>query len=91
MLTRCDFNLGNIIVRDGKVILDWEYTAFFLPTSMSVNPTEAETYSYQIGKKLLQGRLDAHGEAHENTEAFLADKCNLRPYPNLYEKGQKTL
>lgn len=92
-LTHCDLNLGNIMVRHGKVvgILDWEYVVFF--------PIWYEYVSASFGfsdmdvewKKLLRERLDAHGEAHENAKAFWTDMCNLRQYPNLDEKGQETL
>ncbi|CAI7635368.1 unnamed protein product [Penicillium manginii] len=93
VLTHCDLNLGNIMVRDGKVvgILDWEYAAFFPIWYEYVSASFGFTDMDVEWKKLLRERLDAHGEAHEDAKAFWTDMCNLRPYPNLDEKGQETL
>ncbi|KAJ5387473.1 hypothetical protein N7509_010014 [Penicillium cosmopolitanum] len=93
VLTHCNLNLGNIMVQDGKVvgILDWEYAAFFpiwheyVSASFGLKEMDVEW------KRLLRERLDAHGEAHENSKAFWTDMCNSRPYPNLDEKGQEAL
>ncbi|KAL2871673.1 aminoglycoside phosphotransferase family protein [Aspergillus lucknowensis] len=93
VLTHCDLNLGNIMVRDGKVvgILYWEYAAFFpiwydhASASFGFTDTDVER------KRLLRERLRVHGEAHEDAKALWTDMCNLRQYPNLDEKGQETL
>ncbi|KAJ5922460.1 hypothetical protein N7516_010163 [Penicillium verrucosum] len=93
VLTHCDLNLGNIMVRNGKVvgILDWEYAAFFPIWYEYVSASFGFTDMDVKWKKLLRERLSVHGEAHENAKAFWTDMCNLRQYPNLDEKGQETL
>lgn len=70
--THCDLNLGNIIVRDGKVvgIFDWEYAAFFPIWYEDVSASFGFTDMDVEWKRLLQERLRVHGEAHEDAKAF---------------------
>lgn len=93
VLTHCDLNLGNIMVQDGKVvsILDWEYAAFFPIWYEYVSASFGFTDMDAEWKRLLRERLGIHGEAHENAKAFWTDMCSLRQYPDLDDKGRKTL
>ncbi|RDW83677.1 uncharacterized protein DSM5745_04003 [Aspergillus mulundensis] len=93
VLTHCDLNLGNIMVRDGKVvgILDWEYAAYFPIWYEYVSASFGFTDIDVEWKRLLRERLGVHDEAHDDARAFWSDMCNLRDYPDLDEKGQETL
>lgn len=41
-------------------------------------------------KNMLQERLGAHDEGHEDAKAFWKYLCDLRQYLDLDEKGQET-
>ncbi|PWY91894.1 kinase-like protein [Aspergillus sclerotioniger CBS 115572] len=89
VLTHCDLNLGNIMVKDGELvgILDWEYAAYY--------PIWYEYVAASVGfaemdvewKKLLRQRLDVYEDARN----LWRDLYHLRDYPNLDKKGQEIL
>lgn len=91
VLTHCDLNLSNIMVRDGQVvsILDWEYAAYlpvwydYLTASFAFTEMDVEW------KKLLRERLAVHGEAYDDARAVWKDLISLKQYPDLDEKGKE--
>ncbi|KAL4961757.1 aminoglycoside phosphotransferase family protein [Aspergillus stella-maris] len=91
VLTHCDLNLDNVIVKDGKLagILDWEFAAFnpiwYEYVSASWGWTE-EDYEW---KKLLQGRMRQSNDGYEEAEEFWRDLRKMKTYPNLDEKGKE--
>jgi len=72
VLTHCDLDLDNIMVRDGKVvgILDWEYAAYFPIWYEYVSASFGFTVMDVEWKKLLQERLGVHNEAYKDAKAF---------------------
>ena len=93
VLTHCDLNLGNIMIRDGEMvgILDWEYAAYlpvwyeYISTSFAFTAMDVEW------KNMLRERLGVHGEAYDNARALWKDLISLKQYPNLDEKGKEAL
>ncbi|CAP92240.1 hypothetical protein E8E15_005231 [Penicillium rubens] len=92
VLTHCDLNLGNIMVKDGGVlagILDWEFAAYYPIWYEYVSASWGWTEEDAEWKKLLQERLDVHGDGHTDAKDFWKDLRLLRKYPNLDEKGRE--
>ncbi|OOF99121.1 hypothetical protein ASPCADRAFT_513206 [Aspergillus carbonarius ITEM 5010] len=89
VLTHCDLNLGNIMVKDGKLvgILDWEYAAYYPIWYEYVSASYGFTEMDAEWKKPLRQRLDVHADA----KAFWMDVYHLRQYPDLDEKGPEIL
>ncbi|QKX64068.1 uncharacterized protein TRUGW13939_11241 [Talaromyces rugulosus] len=93
VLTHCDLNLGNIMVRDGQLVstLDWEYSAYlpiwyeYLGASFAFTEMDVEW------KKVLRERLAAHGDAYDDARALWKDLTSLKPYPDLDGKGKEAL
>ncbi|KAL3440484.1 kinase-like domain-containing protein [Aspergillus insuetus] len=93
VLTHCDLNLGNIMVKDGALtgILDWEFAAYYPIWYEYVSASWGWTEEDARWKKLLQERLNAHGDGHEDAKDFWTDLRLLRKFPNLDEKGREIL
>lgn len=93
VLTHCDLNLGNIMVKDGALvgILDWEFAAYFPIWYEYVSASWGWTEEDAEWKKLLQARLDFHGDGHEDAKNFWVDLRRLRKYPDLDERGREAL
>lgn len=93
VLTHCDLNLGNIMVRNGQVvgILDWEYAAYLPVWYEYISASFAFTEMDVEWKKVLRGRLGVHGDAYDDARALWKDLISLKQYPNLDEKGKKAL
>ena len=93
VLTHCDLNLGNIMVKDGMLagILDWEFAAYYPIWYEYVSASWGWTEEDAEWKKLLQERLEAHGDGHNDAKDFWTDLRRLRKYPNLDEKGREVL
>lgn len=93
VLTHCDLNLGNIIVKDGRLagILDWEFAAYYPIWYEYVSASWGWTKEDTEWKDLLRERMGVHGEGHDDARAFWNDLCSLRQYPNLDEKGREVL
>ncbi|KAJ5185537.1 hypothetical protein N7491_006597 [Penicillium cf. griseofulvum] len=93
VLTHCDLNLGNIIVKDGGLagILDWEFAAYYPVWYEYVSASWGWTEEDAKWKNLLRERMRVHGDGHEDAKDFWADLCHLRKYPNLNEKGREVL
>lgn len=93
VLTHCDLNLGNIIVKDGVLagILDWEFAAYYPVWYEYVSASWGWTEEDAAWKKLLQERFSAHGDSHDNAKNFWRDLRRMRKYPNLDAKGQEVL
>ncbi|KAJ5284261.1 MAG: aminoglycoside 3'-phosphotransferase/choline kinase family protein [Kocuria palustris] len=92
VLTHCDLNLGNIMVKDGGVlagILDWEFAAYYPIWYEYVSASWGWTEEDAEWKRLLQERLDVHGDRHTDAKDFWKDLRLLRKYPNLDEKGRE--
>ncbi|RAL01400.1 aminoglycoside phosphotransferase family protein [Aspergillus ibericus CBS 121593] len=89
VLTHCDLNMGNIMVKDGELagILDWEYAAYYPIWYEYVSAAWGWTDMDAEWKKLLRQRMDVHEDAKE----FWTDLYNLREYPKLDKKGQEVL
>ena len=93
VLTHCDLNLDNIMIRDGEMvgILDWEYAAYlpvwyeYISTSFAFTAMDVEW------KNMLRERLGVHGDAYDNARALWKDLISLKQYPNLDEKGKEAL
>ncbi|KAJ5361169.1 kinase-like domain-containing protein [Penicillium brevicompactum] len=93
VLTHCDLNLGNIMVRNGQVvgILDWEYAAYLPVWYEYISASFAFTEMDVEWKKVLRERLGVHGDAYDDARALWKDLISLKQYPNLDEKGQEAL
>ncbi|KAB8254095.1 kinase-like domain-containing protein [Aspergillus pseudonomiae] len=93
VLTHCDLNLGNLIVRDGALvgILDWEFAAYYPVWYEYVSASWGWTEDDAEWKRLLQQRMEAHSDGHRDAKDFWMDLCQLRKFPNLDEKGQQVL
>lgn len=93
VLTPCDLNLGNIIVKDGSLvgILDWEFAAYYPIWYEYVSASWGWTEEDAKWKKLLRERLEVHGDGHNDAKDFWTDLRCLRKYPNLDEKGREVL
>ncbi|KAJ5223958.1 hypothetical protein N7468_008500 [Penicillium chermesinum] len=93
VLTHCDLNLGNLIVRDGALvgILDWEFAAYYPVWYEYVSASWGWTEDDAEWKKLLQQRMEAHGDGYRDAKDFWMDLRQLRKFPNLDEKGQQVL
>ncbi|PYI11380.1 kinase-like protein [Aspergillus sclerotiicarbonarius CBS 121057] len=89
VITHCDLNLGNIMVKDGELvgILDWEYAAYYPIWYEYVSASWGWTEMDAEWKRLLRQRFDAHEDAKE----FWTDLRHLRQYPELDKKGQEIL
>lgn len=89
VLTHCDLNLSNIMVKDGELtgILDWEYAAYFPIWYEYVSASWVFTEMDAEWKRLLQQHLDVHEDAKD----FWMDLYHLRQYPDLDKKGQEAL
>ncbi|KAE8331602.1 kinase-like protein [Aspergillus sergii] len=89
VLTHCDLNAGNIMVKDGKLvgILDWEYAAYYPVWYEYVSASWGLTEMDAEWKTLLRERLDAYGDAKE----FWTYLCHLRQYPNIDGEGREIL
>ena len=93
VLTHCDLNLDNIMIRDGEMvgILDWEYAAYlpvwyeYISTSFAFTAMDVEW------KNMLRERLGVHGDAYDNARALWKNLISLKQYPNLDEKGKEAL
>ncbi|KAL2846607.1 kinase-like domain-containing protein [Aspergillus pseudoustus] len=93
VLTHCDLNLGNIIVKNGSLVgvLDWEFAAYYPIWYEYVSASWGWTEDDAQWKKLLQERLDIHGDGHKDAKEFWTDLRLLRKYPDLDEKGRMVL
>lgn len=93
VLTHCDLNLGNLIVREGALvgILDWEFAAYYPIWYEYVSASWGWTEEDAEWKNLLQERMGAHGDGHGDAKAFWMELRQLRKYPDLDEKGQRVL
>ncbi|KAJ5490683.1 hypothetical protein N7463_010964 [Penicillium fimorum] len=93
VLTHCDLNLGNIMVKDGGLagILDWEFAAYYPIWYEYVSASWGWTEEDAEWKKLLRERMGVHGEGHDDAKEFWTDLRHLRKYPNLDEKGREVL
>lgn len=93
VLTHCDLNLGNIIIKDGRLagILDWEFAAYYPIWYEYVSASWGWTEEDAEWKRLLRERMDIHGDGHEDAKAFWQDLRVLRKYPDLDEKGREVL
>lgn len=93
VLTHCDLNLGNIIVKDGRLagILDWEFAAYYPIWYEYVSASWGWTEEDAEWKNLLRERMGVYGEAHDDAKDFWTDLRHLRKYPNLDEKGREVL
>lgn len=91
VLTHCDLNLGNIMGKDRQLagILDWEFAAYYPIWYEYVSASWGWTEEDAGWKRLLQERLDIHGDAHNNAKNFWMNLRHLRKYPNLDEKGRE--
>ncbi|KAH8690434.1 kinase-like domain-containing protein [Talaromyces proteolyticus] len=91
VLTHCDLNLGNIMVRDGKVvgILDWEYAAYLPVWYEYISASFAFTEMDVEWKKVLRERLGVHGDAYDDAKALWKDLISLKQYPDLDQKGKE--
>jgi len=93
VLTHCDLNLGNIMVKDGRLvgILDWEHAAYYPIWYEYVSASWGWTEEDAEWKKLLQEHMHVHGDGHDDAKDFWMDLRHLRKYPNLDEKGRQVL
>ena len=93
VLSHCDLNLGNIMIRDGQVvgILDWEYAAYLPVWYEYISASFAFTEMDVEWKKVLRERLGIHGDAYDDARALWKDLISLKQYPNLNEKGKEAL
>ncbi|KAJ5582383.1 hypothetical protein N7535_001003 [Penicillium sp. DV-2018c] len=93
VLTHCDLNLGNIMVKDGRLvgILDWEFAAYYPVWYEYVSASWGWTGEDAEWKKLLRERMGVHGDGHEDAKEFWTDLRHLRKYPDLDEKGREVL
>jgi aminoglycoside phosphotransferase (APT) family kinase protein len=93
VLTHCDLNLGNVIVKDGQFVglLDWELAAYYPIWYEYVSASWGWTEEDAEWKKLLLERFDAHGDGHGDAKDFWTDLRQVRKYPDLDEKGQEVL
>ncbi|RDW70510.1 uncharacterized protein DSM5745_08021 [Aspergillus mulundensis] len=93
VLTHCDLNLGNIMVKDGALvgILDWEFAAYYPVWYECVSASWRWTEDDAAWKRMLQERFNAHGDGHEDAKSFWMDLRRLRKFPDLDEKGQEVL
>ncbi|KAE8154451.1 kinase-like protein [Aspergillus avenaceus] len=93
VLTHCDLNLGNILVKDRELegLLDWEFSAYFPVWYEYVSASWGWTEEDAEWKKLLRERMDANGDGHEDARQFWTQLRMLRRYPDLDEKGREAL
>lgn len=93
VLTHCDINLGNVMVRDGQVvgILDWEYAAYLPVWYEYIGASWAFTEMDREWKIPLRERLGVHDDAYDDARALWKDLMSLKPYPNLDEQGKEAL
>lgn len=89
VLTHCDLNIGNIMVKDGKLvgIIDWEHAAYYPIWYEYVSATWGFTEADAEWRRLLRQHLNVYEEA----KRFWMDLYQLRNYPDLDEKGQEVL
>lgn len=92
VLTHCDLNLGNIMVKDGGLvgILDWEFAAYY-PIWYEYVSAWGWTGDDAAWKKLLRERSDIHGDGHDDAKDFWPDLRHLIKHPKWDEKGQEVL
>ncbi|KAL2825231.1 kinase-like protein [Aspergillus pseudoustus] len=94
VLTHCDLNLGNIVVKeDGSLagILDWEYAAFYPLWYEYVSASWGWTEEDVEWKKLLKERLRLDDDGYEEARDFWMDMYALRKYPDLDEAGKEIM
>ncbi|KAL4883885.1 kinase-like domain-containing protein, partial [Aspergillus karnatakaensis] len=93
VLTHCDLNLGDIMVKDGNLvgILDWEFAAYYPIWYEYVSASWGWTEDDAAWKRLLQSRLALHGDGHQDAKDFWTDLRHLRKYPDLDAKGREIL
>lgn len=80
VLTQCDINFGNIMIKDGELvgILDWEFSGYHPAWYECISTSYVWSEDDAEWKKLLRERLDKHDEARD----FWMDLYNLRQYPD---------
>ncbi|GAB1208491.1 hypothetical protein APSETT445_007242 [Aspergillus pseudonomiae] len=93
VLTHCDLNLGDIMVRNGQLvgILDWEYAAYLPVWYEYISASFAFTEMDVEWKKVLRERLGVHDDAYDDARALWKDLISLKQYPTLDEKGKEGL
>ena len=91
VLTHYDLNLGNVMVRDGKVvsILDWKYAAYFPVWYEYIAASFAFTEMDVEWKNMLRERRGVYHDAHDDARAAWKDLLSLTQYPDLDEKGRE--
>ncbi|KAJ5772616.1 hypothetical protein N7520_003145 [Penicillium odoratum] len=91
VLTHCDLNLGNIMVKDGVVtgILDCEVSAYYHIWYEYVSASWGWTEKDTELKKLFQERLDIHEDRYPDAKAFWKDLRLLRKYENFDDNGHE--
>jgi hypothetical protein len=79
------------MVKDGVLarILDWEFAAYYPIWYEYVSASWGWTEEDAEWKRLLQERLDVHGDGHTDAKIFWKDLRLLRKYPNLDENGRE--
>ncbi|KAL4952675.1 kinase-like protein [Aspergillus filifer] len=92
VFSHCDLNLGNIIVKDGKLagVLDWEFSAFYPIWYEYLSASWGWTGEDYEWKKLLQQSMRQSGDGYEEAE-FWRDLRKLNTYPNLNGKWKRVL
>ena len=80
VLTHCDLNLGNIIIKDGRLagMLDWEFAAYYPVWYEYVSASWGWTEEDAEWKRLLQERLNVHDDGYEDEKGFWQDLRRLR-------------
>lgn len=93
VLTHCDLNLGNIMVRNDRLvgILDWEYAAYYPVWWEYVSASWGWTEQDSEWKGLLRERFAFYGDAHEDEKQFWTNLRHLRKYPNLDDRRKQVL
>lgn len=92
VLTHCDLNLGNIIINEGLTgLLGWEYSAYCTIWHEYVSASCRWTEDDAEWEKLLQKRLECHGDRHGDAKTFWKELRLLKKYLHLDEKGRKII
>ncbi|KAE8153229.1 kinase-like domain-containing protein [Aspergillus avenaceus] len=89
VLSHCDLDLENIMVKDGKLvaILDWEYSAYLPVWYEYISALWGFSDMGVEWNRMLRPRLGVHEDAKD----FAMDLFYSREYPNLDEKGREVL
>lgn len=92
VLTHCDLNLGNLLVKDSALagILGWELAAYY-PVWYEYVSASGDRPRRMLGKKLLQKHFSVHSNSHHDAKKFWRDLREMRKYPNLDANGQEVL